>query len=81
MKNIKKALSILDGHMFKLGVDPKEREVVKAARDELYEVGDLLKSIEWCCDDGQQCPVCGGTWVQDKGHSPDCKLAKFIQQY
>jgi hypothetical protein len=29
MKNIKKALSILDGNMFKLGVDPKEREVVK----------------------------------------------------
>jgi hypothetical protein len=46
--------------------------------EQLATLKQNLKGIEWVCDDGQQCPVCGGTWVHNVGHKPGCWLAATI---
>lgn len=95
MQKIEQALKLLDAAMFYLqGVydkNPKmaiEHNAIKyEAQQELSEIKELLKSIEYN-DLSGVCPVCSGVnlivshlWHGDCiiGHKPDCKLAKFIE--
>jgi hypothetical protein len=73
MQKIEQALSLLRG-LIKLDSEMRQ-DVLFPAEKELSYLKDLLKSIEWI---EATCPVCGA--MDYKGHSPDCKLAKLIQQ-
>jgi hypothetical protein len=81
MQWLNEALRILETYIDDYGGGMDQKDTLRYAEDELYELKEHLKDIEFVergCDEYNVCPVCHA-YETVNDHNPDCWLHLIVK--